>query len=89
MWYVYLLSNSEKRYIGYTNDLERRLKEHNSHQNKSTQSGGWKITYYEAYLKQEDAIRREKRLKQHGRAKQELYKRCSESLKGNSHSGAG
>lgn len=89
MWYVYLLSNHEDRYIGYTNNIERRLKEHNSRRNKSTKNASWKIVYFEAYLSQEDAIQREKRLKQHGRAKQELFKRCTESLKNISRSGAG
>ncbi len=38
MYYVYFLKslNSDFRYVGYTSDLEKRFKEHNEGQNKST-----------------------------------------------------
>jgi len=38
MWYVYIIKSIEKeyRYIGSTNDLKRRLNEHNSGVSKST-----------------------------------------------------
>jgi putative endonuclease len=38
MYYVYFLSslNSSYRYVGYTSNLNRRLKEHNDGLNKST-----------------------------------------------------
>ncbi|MFC1509355.1 GIY-YIG nuclease family protein [Candidatus Omnitrophota bacterium] len=38
MWYVYIIKSikSQYRYIGSTNDLDRRLKEHNSGICKST-----------------------------------------------------
>ena len=85
MYFVYLLihSKTNEKYIGCTNDLERRLNEHNCGKNESIirKKGIWEIIYYEAYLNKEDAFEREKRLKQHGRAKQELYKRCKRSIK--------
>ncbi|MFC1669064.1 GIY-YIG nuclease family protein [Spirochaetota bacterium] len=91
MYYIYLIQNSvsKNKYIGYTNDLKRRLLEHNQNKNRATKAkiGTWELKYYEAYLSQEDALMREKRLKQHGRTKQELYKRCSISI--NVKSGAG
>ena len=84
MWFVYLIKNkfNNEKYIGFTNDIERRIAEHNSKQNRSTitKKGKWQIVYYEAFKNQKDAIAREKRLKQHGRARQELYKRCYNSL---------
>lgn len=76
MYYVYLIQNSfsKEKYIGYTNNLIRRIREHNNRQNKSTNSemGIWELKYYEAYVSMEDAFLREKRLKQHGRSKQEF-----------------
>ena len=66
MFYVYCLE-SEKfdgHYFGYTNDLKKRLKEHNQGLNFSTRKyTPWKLIYYEACLNKEDATRREKYLK--------------------------
>ena len=84
MWFVYVLQHSITRevYIGRTNDLKRRLREHNDSSKKSTQrkSGEWHIVYSEIYRSKDDAVRRELRLKDHGRAKQELLRRISKSL---------
>ena len=84
MYYVYLLKHTEsgERYIGYTEDLRRRLREHNEGKNASTRrkEGLWELIYYEAFKSKEDAILREKRLKQHGKSKQELYNRLKGSL---------
>jgi putative endonuclease len=66
MHYVYLLESkdSSKRYIGYTTDLKRRLKEHNNHENVSTAGQReWKLIYCETYLHKMDALGREKFLK--------------------------
>ena len=51
-------------YVGYTKDLKFRLKEHNSGKVKSTKNRRpFKLVYYEACLKQQDATHREKYLK--------------------------
>jgi putative endonuclease len=66
MHYVYVLLSlkDEKFYIGFTNDLERRLKEHNSGKNISTKSRlPLKLFYYEAHLSKKDAARRERYFK--------------------------
>jgi len=65
-YYVYVLENKldEELYIGYTNNLGRRLKEHNQGENFSTKKqGGWRCVYCEACLNIKDAERREKYLK--------------------------
>lgn len=65
-YYVYVLQSlkDNKRYIGYTNDLKRRIEEHNSGKNISTKSRiPLKLIYYEACLSKEDAKRREKYFK--------------------------
>ncbi len=62
--YVFLSLKDEKFYIGFTNDLERRLKEHNSGKNISTKSRlPLKLFYYEAHLSKKDAARRERYFK--------------------------
>lgn len=51
-------------YIGWTDDLKNRLHEHNSGHVDSTKNRlPMKLVYYEACLKQEQAIIREKQLK--------------------------
>lgn len=60
MFYVYILRSETGLYIGYTSDLQHRLREHNTNKNKSTKNKGpWEIVYYEAHLSSEDARRRE------------------------------
>lgn len=63
---VYILQNSLSRrfYIGSTNNIDRRLEEHNRGKTKSTrQKGEWSLIYTETYSTALDAKRREKRIK--------------------------
>lgn len=65
-FYVYVLQSlkDNKRYIGYTKDLRKRLEEHNLGKNISTKSRRpLKLIFYEACLNEEDAKRREKYFK--------------------------
>lgn len=81
MFYVYLLKNEEKSiYIGCTNDLKRRLAEHNLGKSNFTKGHMWEVVYYEAYKSKDDAFEREKMLKQHGYGKRHLKSRCRRSL---------
>ncbi|KKS96537.1 MAG: hypothetical protein UV75_C0001G0005 [Candidatus Giovannonibacteria bacterium GW2011_GWA1_43_15] len=77
MFYVYLIKNNNKRwYIGSTNDLKRRMTEHNAGKNFSTKyDKTWKLIYYEAYLDEHMARIREKKLKSFGSAFGHLLKR--------------
>jgi len=64
--YVYLLISfkDQETYLGSTNDLGRRISEHNSGKCKSTkQRGPLKLIYSEEYDNIEDARVREKYLK--------------------------
>lgn len=67
MFYVYYLNSikySDKFYVGYTKDLRKRFERHNNKEVKSTKSYvPWKLIFYESYLSQKDAKRREKYLK--------------------------
>ena len=67
MFYVYVLklSKTNQLYTGFTNDLRRRLKEHQSKSSPYTSHRGpVKLVYYEAYFSETDAKKREKVLKQ-------------------------
>ncbi len=66
MFYVYILKSETKHrlYIGKTTNLKQRVTEHNAGQNASTKPyRPWGLIFYEAYIKQTDASRREKYLK--------------------------
>ena len=66
MYYNYVLQSEKdgKRYVGFTNNLEKRLEEHNAGLNKSTKfRRPFKLIYYEACGSKRDAINREKYLK--------------------------
>ena len=84
MYIVYILKSirfNGKFYIGYTNDLKIRLKQHNSGQSFHTKKYiPWKIVYAEAYANQEDAKDREKKLKQYGKVYSQLKRRIKRSL---------
>ena len=84
MYYVYVLRSSEDResfYLGYTSDLRKRVKEHNQGLNKSTRGKQWQLVYYEAYVRESYARKREQKLKHNRRMKQFLLQRILESLK--------
>ena len=75
MFYVYVLQSvtkAEKFYLGSTKDLKQRFKSHNQGENKATKGDQWKLVYYEAYISEVTARKREQTLKQHGRVKQSL-----------------
>ncbi|MEI8096624.1 MAG: GIY-YIG nuclease family protein [Candidatus Moraniibacteriota bacterium] len=66
MYYVYILQSKKNKrlYKGVTNDLKRRLKEHNSGNVPFTKNlMPWELVFYEAFLSKEDASREEKFLK--------------------------
>ena len=67
--YVYLLSNKVSKwiYIGCTNDLWKRLLEHNKGKVFSTRKMlPVKLIYFEAYKSKNNAFNREKNLKKYG-----------------------
>lgn len=61
-FYTYVLYSlkDKKLYIGYTNKIQRRFKQHQDGKNVSTEGRRpFKLIYYEAHLSKEDALRRE------------------------------
>jgi putative endonuclease len=84
MFYVYVLKSIKDRmlYIGSTNDLRRRFKEHNNGKVHSTKNRKpLNLIYYEAYLSEEDARKRESNLKLRSRAFAQLKRRIEKSTK--------
>jgi putative endonuclease len=95
MYYVYILENNinKKWYVGYTSNLRKRMKEHNSGNGSKTTSRGvlilqlsdvslWKLIYYGSYLNKKDAVGREIFLKS-GSGHRFLKKQLFHYLKNN------
>ena len=78
MFFVYvLLSLSDKTtYIGSTDNVEKRVKEHNQGKTKSTKHKlPLELVYYEAFQTRTKARKREIELKKNSSAKERLFKR--------------
>lgn len=75
-YFVYILSTSANTlYIGQTNDLERRLKEHKEKKTRSAKYikyfDSFKLVYQETFITRSEAMKREAQLKKLTRAKKE------------------
>ena len=65
-FFVYILYSTsiDKYYVGYTNDIVRRLSEHNRIKGKFTDKGiPWELVYKESYADKVSAENREKEIK--------------------------
>ncbi|MEM4711346.1 MAG: GIY-YIG nuclease family protein, partial [Candidatus Woesearchaeota archaeon] len=65
-YYLYILHSQKinKFYIGVTNDLNRRLYQHNNNLSPYTKNKGpWILVYYEVFNNKKDALKREKEIK--------------------------
>jgi len=81
MYYVYVILNEKgDNYIGYSQDIENRLKQHNRGENVSTRGHVWRLVYSEAFLSKIDAKNRERKIKQRGQAKRHLFERIKHSM---------
>ncbi len=66
IYYVYIIKSLRVKrfYVGFTIDLERRLKSHNKGNTKSTRPfGPWEMIYYEQFESKSEAYKREWHLK--------------------------
>ncbi len=66
--FVYLITSKDKKktisYVGYTNNLDKRIKLHNSNRGaKFTKGKKWKLIYYEKYKTKVQAMKKEYTLK--------------------------
>ena len=64
--YVYIIYSERLNYYykGYTEDIIRRITDHNTGRNVSTANKGpWKVVFVRSYLTKNEALREERRLK--------------------------
>ncbi|MBU2101190.1 GIY-YIG nuclease family protein [Patescibacteria group bacterium] len=84
MFYVYILRSKKSNglYIGPTNNLKRRIVEHNSGKSSYTKKYmPYELIYFEAYKAEADARKREHNLKLRANAFNQTKRRLVESLK--------
>ncbi len=68
-YFVYLIvsnlkNNKKISYVGYTNDLKKRVRLHNTGKGaKFTRGKKWKLVYYEKYDSKSNAMKNEFKLK--------------------------
>jgi|TARA_B110000438_G_C15747736_1_gene621505 putative endonuclease len=79
-YYVYLISTKKKSktttYVGYTNNIEKRLKLHNSGKGaKFTRGRFWKLNYCEKYKTKSEAISRECYIKKNRKLRNSIIKK--------------
>ena len=76
-YYVYVLKNTNKSklttYVGYTNNLKKRLKLHNEGLGaKFTRGRNWQIIYFEKYQTKKEAISREYYIKKNRKIRNQI-----------------
>ena len=66
MFHVYILFSAKRNryYTGFTSDLEKRIKKHNTnHKGFTGHIGDWELVYEEVFNKREEATAKEKLIK--------------------------
>ena len=79
MYFVYLLVSKNKNrtisYVGYTNNINKRLKLHNSSKGaKFTRGRQWKLAYYKKYDNKILAMKEEYKLKKNYKLRSKIKK---------------
>lgn len=83
MHWIYIIKSTKHDvlYIGYTDNLVKRLDEHNRGLSRHTRKYlPWRFVYVEGYASKSDAIERERILKQFGKVYSQLKRRIKRSL---------
>ena len=83
MFYVYVLKSlvNDRYYIGYTNDINLRLRKHNSGSVRSTRKfRPWMLLGFEIYEERNEARWRDHELKNHSRKRRDVIKILEKKL---------
>ena len=77
MYFVYLLVSKNKKrtisYVGYTNNIKKRLKNHNDSKGaKFTRGGKWKLKYFKSYKNKNIAMSEEYKLKKNYKLRKKI-----------------
>ena len=79
MYFVYLLVTKNKNrtisYVGYTKDINKRIKLHNKSKGaKFTRGRKWKLAYYKKYDNKNQAMKEEYKLKKNYNLRSKIKK---------------
>ena len=79
MYFVYLIVSKNKNrtisYVGYTNNINKRLKLHNNSKGaKFTRGRKWKLVYYKKYDNKISAMKEEYKLKKNYQLRSKIKK---------------
>jgi putative endonuclease len=76
LYFIYVLRNPQGRlYVGFTTNLEKRVRQHHEGEGGWTHSRGpWELVHFESFTTRAEALRRERNLKR-GKTNQELRER--------------
>ena len=79
-FYVYILktisSRFNKTYVGYTNNLKKRLNTHNNNKGaKSTKGHKWELIYKKRFISKSEAMSYEYKLKRNRKFKKEIIEK--------------
>jgi len=69
LYYIYIIHSQhlQRYYVGSTEDVERRLHEHNIGKSTSTRAGiPWELIHIESFATRSDAMLRERKIKARG-----------------------
>ena len=69
MFYIYILRSklTQRYYVGSTEVVEKRLKEHNTGKSKSTRAGiPWELIHTESFATRSEAMLQEQKIKARG-----------------------
>ena len=82
MYFVYLIVSKNKNrtisYVGYTNNIKKRLKLHNSSKGaKFTKGKIWKLAYFKKYDKKNFAMKEEYKLKKNYKLRNKIKMKVS------------
>ena len=69
LYYIYIIRSEllQRYYVGSTEDVERRLHEHNIGKSTSTRAGiPWELIHIESFATRSDAMLRERKIKARG-----------------------
>ena len=86
IYYVYLILskkfNKYRSYVGYTNNIEKRLELHNKSKGaKFTKGGIWKLIYYKKYNDKILAMKEEYKLKKNYKLRNSFKEKYLKKIK--------
>jgi len=80
-YYAYMLKSRDNKnitYVGWTNNLKKRIKIHNTGKGaKFTKGRKWKVIYYEIFNSKEKAMQREHYIKKNRKLRKKIKREFS------------